>query len=136
MLEATVAIRADDIDSLGRVGNAAYFTYLEELFARTLDAVLGQDWVTVRVELDFGHELVLADREVNLEAWLERVGTSSLSFHVALRRADGLAVAEGRVVLVAWAPERRVSRALQPGEVTALQSAASPAGIDRRETKM
>jgi acyl-CoA thioesterase FadM len=133
VLEATVAIRTDDIDSLGRVGNAAYFTYLEELFARSLEDILGDDWVTARVELDLARELVPADREVKVEAVLERVGNASVSFRVAVRRVDGQAAAEGRVVLVAWSPERRASRPLEPDEVSALRIAAAPEDVDSRE---
>jgi acyl-CoA thioesterase FadM len=137
VLETTVEIRADDIDALGRVGNAAYFTYLEELFAHGLEAILGDDWVTVRVELEFAHELVLVDRQVKAEAVLERVGNSSLSFRVAVHRADGgPASAEGRVVLVAWSPERRASRPLTRDEVGALRIAASPVIVDSAERRV
>ena len=127
MLAATVPIRTDDVDSHGHVGSAAFFTYLEELFAAGLDQILGEDWVTVRVELDFRHELLYADREARVEAWLERTGTSSVSFSVAVRRLDGGVVADGRVVLVAWDPRLRRARALAPGEIEALRAAASPA---------
>ena len=33
VLATTMPIRAHDIDALGHVNNAAYFTYVEELFA-------------------------------------------------------------------------------------------------------
>ena len=129
MLESIVAIRRDDLDSRGRISDAACFTYLEELFAHGLDDVLGQDWVTVRVELDRGSDTAQADGEVRAEAWFERAGRSSLSFGVAIRGRDG-AVAEGRVVLVAWDPEVRRSRALTAQEVERLRLAASSRGVD------
>jgi acyl-CoA thioester hydrolase len=115
-------IRAHDIDALGHVNNAAYFTYLDELFAQSLESILGQDWVTVRVELDFRRELVLADKEVRAGARLERIGNSSLSFEVALTLPDGTVAADGRVVLVAWTPETGRSRPLSPAETEALQA--------------
>jgi acyl-CoA thioester hydrolase len=120
----TMRIRVHDIDALGHVNNAAYFTYVEELFAQSLEPVLGEDWVTVRVELDFRRELVLADEEVRAEARLERIGNSSLSFQVALTRPDGVVAADGRVVLVAWTPETRRSRPLSPAETEALGALA------------
>ena len=122
VLATTMQIRAHDIDALGHVNNAAYFTYVEELFAQSLEPVLGQDWVTVRVELDFRRELVLADREVQARARLERIGNSSVAFEVAVTRPDGTVAAEGRVVLVAWAPETRRSRPLSSAETEALQA--------------
>jgi acyl-CoA thioester hydrolase len=126
MLEAAISIRAHDVDALGHVNNATYFTYLEELLARSLEPVLGDDWVTVRVELDFRRELVLADREVRTEARLERIGSSSLSFRAAVRRADGEVAAEARVVLAAWAPRTRRSRPLTPEEIAAVRALDSP----------
>jgi acyl-CoA thioesterase FadM len=126
MLETTVAIRADDLDRRGFVSSTAYLTYLEELFARGLDEVLGQNWVTIRVELERGVDLVQADGEARAEAWLERTGRSSLSFRVAIRRGDGTVAVSGRVVLVAWDPRTRRSRVLDSGEIESLRIAASP----------
>jgi acyl-CoA thioesterase FadM len=128
MLETVVPIRADDLDRRGFVSSAAHLTYLEELFADGLDEVLGQNWVTVRVELERGVDLVQDDGEVRAEAWLERTGRSNLSFRVALRRGDGTVAVSGRVVLVAWDPQTRRSRLLDPGEVDRLRAAAAPAG--------
>lgn len=125
MLESVVAIRREDFDSHGRISDAACFTYLEELFAHGLDDTLGQNWVTVRVELERGSDAEQADGEVRAEAWLERSGRSSLSFGVAIRGRDG-PVAEGRVVLVAWDPDARRSRPLTPAEVEQLRLTASP----------
>lgn len=125
MLEAAVAIRREDLDSLGRISDVACFTYLEELFAHGLDDVLGENWVTVRVELERGPDAVQADGQIRAEAWLERAGRSSLSFGVAIRGRGGT-VAEGRVVLVAWDPDRRRSRPLEPQEVDCLRLTAAP----------
>ena len=130
MLESVVATRREDFDSHGRISDVACFTYLEELFAHGLDEVLGQNWVTVRVELERGPNSDLGDGEVRAEAWLERAGRSSLSFGVAIRGLDG-PVAQGRVVLVAWDPEARGSRALTPAEVEHLRlTASSPESVD------
>src|SRR6185436_2910448 len=51
-----IPIRWRDIDALGHVNNAVYYSYVEELLAAVLDPVLGAGWVTTRIELDFRRE--------------------------------------------------------------------------------
>jgi acyl-CoA thioester hydrolase len=116
----TIPIRWRDIDALGHVNNAIYLTYLEELLAALVGPVLGDDWVTARVELDFRNELQLSDREVVATASVERIGTSSVAFSVSVARTDGMTALEGRVVLVAWDRERRRGRPLSDAERQAL----------------
>jgi len=117
----TLEIRWRDIDALGHVNNAVYFTYLEELLTSWLGPALGDEWVTARVELDFRRELQLTDREVIAAAGLERVGNSSLGVSVELRRADGATAAEGRVVVVRWDRQTRRSRPFSTDELEALR---------------
>lgn len=122
----TIPIRWRDIDALGHVNNAVYLTYLEELLAVVLEPVLGDDYVTARVELDFRNELRLSDRHVVASAVIERIGTSSLTVAARLARPDGETALEGRVVLVAWDREQRRSRPLTDAEREAL-AAITPA---------
>jgi acyl-CoA thioester hydrolase len=112
----TIPIRWRDIDALGHVNNAVYLTYLEEILAGVVGPVLGDDWATARVELDFRSELRLADREVMATASVERVDTSSVTFCVTIARADGAPALEGRVVLVAWDRDKRRGRPLSDVE--------------------
>jgi acyl-CoA thioester hydrolase len=116
----TIPIRWRDIDALGHVNNAVYLTYLEELMPVVLEPILGDDYVTARVEMDFRNEVRLGDREVIGRASVERVGTSSVTLSFDLVRADGQTAAEGRVVLVAWDPEQRRGRPLTESERQAL----------------
>jgi acyl-CoA thioester hydrolase len=109
-------IRWRDVDALGHVNNAVYLTYLEELLTEWLRPVLGEDWVTVRTELNFRSELRLAHAEVQAEGEVERIGNSSVTFAVVIRRPDGVVAADGQVVLVAWTPETRQSRPLSQDE--------------------
>jgi len=71
-----IPIRWRDIDALGHVNNAVYLTYLEELLAVVLGPILGDDYVTARVEMDFRNEIRLGEKEVTGIASIERIGTS------------------------------------------------------------
>src|SRR5437879_5573226 len=120
-----IPIRWRDIDALGHVNNAVYLTYLEELLTAEVGPVLGDDWVTARTELDFRNEVRLADREVTARAAVERIGTSSVTVAVVLERPDGAIALDGRVVLVAWDPKARRSRALTEEERESLAGISS-----------
>ena len=74
MFERRIPIRYRDTDALGHVNNAVYLTYLEELLLGWLGPVLGDDFVSARVELDFRSELRYDDGEVTARASLEAVG--------------------------------------------------------------
>jgi acyl-CoA thioester hydrolase len=82
--------------------------------------VLGDNWVSARVELDFRNEIKLSDVEVTARAAIERIGTSSVTTAVMLELPDGTVALEGRAVLVAWDPQMRRSRSLTEAEKQAL----------------
>jgi acyl-CoA thioester hydrolase len=117
-----IPIRWRDVDALGHVNNAVYLTYLEELLAVFLGPVLGDDYVTARVELDFRNEVRLGEPEVRGSALVERVGASSVTVAATLSRADGEVALESRLVLVAWDREGRCSRPLTKSERQALEA--------------
>jgi acyl-CoA thioester hydrolase len=113
-------IRWRDTDSLGHVNNAVYVTYVEELLVRALGPILGDDFVTARLELNFRSELRYADVELVARAALEGVGTSSVTFGFRIETATGRVAADGRIVVVAWDPASRGSRALTDAEKQAV----------------
>jgi acyl-CoA thioester hydrolase len=115
-----IRIRWRDIDALGHVNNAVYLTYLEELLNAYLGPVLGDEWVSARIELDFRSEVRLSDVEVIARASIERIGTSSITTAVVLELPDGTVALEGRAVLVAWDLQTRRSRPLTAAERQAL----------------
>ncbi len=115
-----IRIRWRDIDALGHVNNAVYLTYLEELLTAYLGPVLGDNWVSARVELDFRNEIKLSDVEVTARAAIERIGTSSITTALVLALPDGTVALEGRAVIVAWDPQTRRSRPLTETERQAL----------------
>ena len=78
--------------------------------------MLGDDWATVSVELDFRNELRLTDREVRCSASIEEIGPSSLTAAVTIARVDGTIALEGRAGLVAWDREQRRGREISDAE--------------------
>jgi len=116
-----IPIRWRDIDALGHVNNAVYLTYLEELLTEAVGPVLGDDYVTARVELDFRNEIRLGDREANGTVAVEHIGGSSVTLGVTLVRVDGRTALEGRVEVVPWDREQRRSRLLTAEEAEALE---------------
>jgi acyl-CoA thioester hydrolase len=110
VFEHQVSVRWRDTDALGHVNNAVYLTYLEEARDAFYLRALGDPiYVVVRLEIDFRAEVRHADRTVQVEVGVERLGTTSLTTRETLRTAAGEVAAQARVVTVRWDPETRVS---------------------------
>jgi acyl-CoA thioester hydrolase len=109
-------LRWRDLDQLGHVNQSVYHELLEEgrgaLFAPLIESPGGFRFVLARVELDYRHEVRLADREVEVVSRVARLGRSSVTLEQEIRLADGALAAAGTSVLVAWDGEARGSRAL------------------------
>jgi acyl-CoA thioester hydrolase len=118
-----IAIRRRDIDTLGHLNQAVYHELLEEgrmVMVEQL-GVLGEDFVLARVELDYRHEVRLADGTIDVVTRPGRVGRSSVVFEHQILLPDGSVAAEGRSIVVAWDPAARGSRALTDEERDRLQ---------------
>ncbi len=100
-----------DLDAIGHVNNAVYFTYFE--LGRTrywFDLIGGArpfdiGFIVARAECDFRAQLVMEPIEI-----ATRVGemrTSSVDFHSEVRKADGTVAASGKVVVVLYNWETR-----------------------------
>lgn len=110
VFEHQVSVRWRDTDALGHVNNAVYLTYLEEARDAFYLRALGDPiYVVVRLEIDFRAEVRHADRTVQVELGVERLGTTSLTTRETLRTAAGEVAAQARVVTVRWDPQTRVS---------------------------
>jgi acyl-CoA thioester hydrolase len=120
VFEKRIAVRWRDLDALGHVNNAVYLTYLEETINAWLEPVLGLDWVTARVEIDFRRELRGLGGEVAVRIRVERLGTSSITSLAEIVGPDGEVAAEARAVVVAWDPETRRPRPLEERQRAAL----------------
>ena len=124
--EKLVEIRWRDVDAYLHVNNAVYATYLEECRDEWVDLCLAGvgdpwDYVLARVAIDFRRELRLEDDAVVVSCNLERIGTSSITLHEAIRTQSGELAAEAEAVLVARDRESGRSRPLREIERAAFE---------------
>ena len=114
-----VPLRRRDVDTLGHLNQAVYHELLEEgraaLFAPVRDDGDFR-FALVRIELDYRHEVRLADGEVEVVARVSALGRTSVTVTHEILLADGTVAAEGRSVLVAWDRAARSSRELSERE--------------------
>ncbi len=105
-----------DLDAIGHVNNAVYFTYFE--WARTLlwfDLTGGSQpfdvgFIVARAECDFRHQLGMEPIEIRVR--IGEMRTTSLDFLQEIRSSAGQQlVAAGRVVVVLfnWADQSKVA---------------------------
>jgi len=95
-----------DLDAVGHVNNAVYFSYFE--WGRTrywFDLRGGKDpldigFVVARAECDFRQQLVM--EPIVIATRIGEMRNSSLDFHSEVRRADGSVAAAARVVVVLY----------------------------------
>jgi acyl-CoA thioester hydrolase len=102
-----------DLDALGHVNNAVFFTYFE--IARTklwFDLLGGSSvsdisFIVVRAECDFRREMQLGER-FEIRTRIGSMGTTSIEFLSEIRKGDGEDVAaSGRTVGVLFSWEKR-----------------------------
>jgi len=102
-----VEIRFRDVDAMGHVNNAVFFTYFEEGRKVFLEKVLGivhasqYPFIMARIECDYRAPLLLGNRPV-LEIWIGEIGTRKFTFRYRLRDpdSDDLIYAAGESVMV------------------------------------
>lgn len=109
MFRIPFQVRSYELDSLGHVNNAVYFSYLEEAtFAFLADhglpfagfAELGWYPIVAHAEIDFRQEANSGD-EIVVEGWASRYGRTSMELQYRLwRPADNVLIAEGKRVWV------------------------------------
>jgi acyl-CoA thioester hydrolase len=106
------------------VNNAVYLSYLEQVRSAWLAQVLGSrevvdDFVLVRIEIDFRRELTLDDEAVVARCTLARIGTSSIRTSEEVATLHGELAARAEAVIVARDESGR-PRALTNAERAAL----------------
>lgn len=116
----TIPLRHRDMDTLGHLNQSMYHVFLEEARAAVLTEVLeaeSVDFVLARVELDHVSEVRMNDVAVHAEAWIGRVGTSSVRLNTRIVVGpDDRVAAQGTTVMVGWDPQERGSRRLTDDE--------------------
>jgi acyl-CoA thioester hydrolase len=125
MQEQRVPIRWRDVDNYGHVNNAVYLTYLEECRDRWVRDVLGaeQDFVIVRIAIDFRRELSLGDEEVVVTCRGTGYGASSIRTKEQIHAKGGWLAAESESVIVAHDPRGRKARPLTDRQRSLLDAA-------------
>jgi acyl-CoA thioester hydrolase len=117
-LAVPIEVRFKDVDAMGHVNNAVYFTYFENARiaywkALGLSRPRGEvAYVLARAECDFRSQTTLEDDLVCLVR-VGAFGRTSFTFEYLLRdRRSGRAVAEGRTVQVVYDYAARQPRPL------------------------
>ena len=105
-------VRFRDLDGMGHVNNAVFFTYMESAriaFLSSLGAGLNpqRSLILARTEADFRSPIAFGE-DVEVGVRTSRVGTKSFELQYEIR-ADGRLAAEGRSVLVGYDYERGAS---------------------------
>jgi acyl-CoA thioester hydrolase len=111
-----IEIRFRDVDVMGHVNNAVYFTYFEygrvKFFysAFQKEKFPGFAFILAHVSCDFIQPVTLDDR-LTLQMWVKEIGGKSFKFHYQLVSADDPAVifATGESVQVCFDYEKNVS---------------------------
>lgn len=115
-----VQLRHRDVDQLGHVNQAIYHVLLEEVRAafvrESLPDLPFTGYVLARSELDYRSEVRIEDRYVIGEAYVSRLGRSSITVENRLLKPDGTVAVEGRAILVAWDEAKRQARPLTDDE--------------------
>jgi acyl-CoA thioesterase FadM len=118
-----IVLHKSYMDGLGHLNQARYHDLLGSARALLLmgtspGSVPGGAgrFVLARTELDYHHEIRLADGYVDVHARVERVGRKSVLIANEVIRPDGTVAASGSATMVAWDPQERRSRALSEAE--------------------
>lgn len=117
IFETTVEIRFADIDAMGHVNNAVYFSYFEQARMAYFKERVARIWdwnedgvIVARNEIDYVFPVFLNDRMI-IRLWVEHVG--SKSFTVCYRVVVGERLcATGKSVLVCFNHKNKATQLL------------------------
>ncbi|MFQ6230896.1 acyl-CoA thioesterase [Nocardia sp. NPDC002869] len=120
-----IPLRWTDVDAYRHVSHMALVTILDDGRGRWLERIVGSHvpgwgYVVARLELDFRAPAPLGEPKLFGSFAVEHVGSSSIRLRERLTAGSGAVVVEAVSVLVAWEPERSVSRALTEREKSLL----------------
>jgi acyl-CoA thioester hydrolase len=101
-------IRFSDIDAMGHVNNAVYFSYFEQSRINYFRQLIGGQWnwkqfgvLVARNEIDYKIPVLLQDR-ITIHVGVESMGVKSFTMSYRILRADGVLCASGRSVMVCF----------------------------------
>jgi acyl-CoA thioester hydrolase len=117
VFETSVEIRFADIDAMGHVNNAVYFSYFEQARMAYFKERVARIWnwnedgvIVARNEIDYVYPVFLNDRMI-IRLWVDHVG--SKSFTVCYRVIVGERLcATGKSVLVCFNHKNKATQPL------------------------
>jgi acyl-CoA thioester hydrolase len=105
-------VRWGDLDAFGHVNNATYLIYAQEAryaWSKMLEMVVA------RAEVDFIAPIYTGDIYIDVEIWVNKIGTSSFGVTYEMKNGDEL-VAVVKSVQVTVSMETKKSRPLNDAE--------------------
>ena len=105
-------VRWGDLDAFGHVNNATYLVYAQEARYEWSKMI---EMVVARAEVDFLAPIYEGDIYLDIEIWVNRIGTSSFGVTYEMKNGDEL-VAVVKSVQVTVSMETKKSRPLNDAE--------------------
>jgi acyl-CoA thioester hydrolase len=105
-------VRWGDLDAFGHVNNATYLIYAQEAryaWSKMLEMVVA------RAEVDFIAPIYTGDIYIDVEIWVNKIGTSSFGVTYEMKNGDEL-VAVVKTVQVTVSMDTKKSRPLNDAE--------------------
>ena len=125
-------IRFSDIDAMGHVNNAVYFSYFEQARISYFRQLVGGQWnwkqygvLVARNEIDYKLPILLQDR-ITIHIDVESMGIKSFTLNYRIERADGILCASGRSVMVCFDHQAGTSIAIPEQWKTQLAERINP----------
>ena len=105
-------VRWGDLDAFGHVNNATYLVYAQEARYAWSKMI---EMVVARAEVDFIAPIYMGDFNLDIEIWVNKIGTSSFGVTYEMKNGDEL-VAVVKSVQVTVSMETKKSRPLNDAE--------------------
>ena len=105
-------VRWGDLDAFGHVNNATYLVYAQEARYAWSKMI---EMVVARAEVDFVAPIYMGDFYLDIEIWVNKIGTSSFGVTYEMKNGDEL-VAVVKTVQVTVSMETKKSRPLNDAE--------------------
>ena len=105
-------VRWGDLDAFGHVNNATYLVYAQEARYEWSKMI---EMVVARAEVDFIAPIYQGDIYLDIEIWVNKIGTSSFGVTYEMKNGDEL-VAVVKSVQVTVSMETKKSRPLNDAE--------------------
>lgn len=123
-----VGVRWGDMDALGHVNNARFFTYDEDVRLGFFERLMGDDpqfWrayglILAHIGCDFVAQLH-APNTLDVHYGISRLGGKSLETRALMHAADGTLVARTRAIVVWFDYEQQATLPIPDGVRTKLQ---------------